>query len=80
MHEELGCRIDDWQDLGVLYVTTDHHRDNLHLFQAQIGDRQLDIDLTELAEAGWFRRDNLPPDVGRLVGKILARAALASES
>jgi 8-oxo-dGTP diphosphatase len=80
MHEELGRRIEDWQDLGVLYVTTDHHRGNLHMFQAEIDDRQLDIDLTELAEAGWFRRDDLPPDLGRFVDKILARAALASES
>jgi 8-oxo-dGTP pyrophosphatase MutT (NUDIX family) len=80
MHEEIGCRIDDWQALGVLYVTTDHHRDNLHLFQAHIGDRRLEIDLTELADARWFRRDDLPPDVGRFVGQILARVALASGS
>ena len=80
MHEELGRVIEDWQELGVLYVTADHHRDNLHMFQAQIADPQLDIDLTELAEARWFRRDELPPDVGRFVGKILARAAMASES
>jgi ADP-ribose pyrophosphatase YjhB (NUDIX family) len=80
MHEELGRVIEDWQELGVLHVTADHHRDNLHMFQAQIADPQLDIDLTELAEARWFRRDELPPDVGRSVGKILARAAMASES
>jgi hypothetical protein len=80
MHEELGRRIEDWQELGVLYVTTDHHRDNLHMFQAHIADPQLDINLTELAEASWFRHGQLPPDVGRFVGKILARAAMATES
>ena len=80
MHEELGRVIEDWQELGVLYVIADHHRDNLHMFQAQIADQELDIDLTELAEAGWFPRDDLPPDTGQFVGKILARAAMASES
>jgi 8-oxo-dGTP diphosphatase len=80
MHEELGRRIEDWQELGVLYVTTDHHRDNLHMFQAHIPDPHLDIDLTELADASWFRRDQLPSDIGRFVGKILVRAAMASES
>jgi 8-oxo-dGTP pyrophosphatase MutT (NUDIX family) len=80
MREELGRRIEDWQDLGVLYATTNHHRDNLHMFEAQLTDPELDIDLTELAEAGWFRRDDLPPDTGHFVGKILARSALASES
>ena len=80
MREELGRQIDDWRELGVLYVTTSHHRDNLHMFEARIPDRRIDIDLTELAEADWFRRDQLPPDVGQFVGKILARAAMASES
>ncbi len=80
MREELGRRIDDWQELGVLFVTTDHHRDNLHLFQTRIGDRHLDIDLSELAEAGWFPRDDPPPDVGRFVDRILTKARLASES
>jgi 8-oxo-dGTP diphosphatase len=80
MREELGRRIDDWEELGVLYVTANHHRDNLHMFQAQVADQELDIDLTELAAAGWFRRDDLPPDTGQFVGKILARAAMASES
>jgi ADP-ribose pyrophosphatase YjhB (NUDIX family) len=73
MHEELGRRIEDWVALGDLFVHVDHHRDNLHLFQAQLPDRQLDIDLTELAEAVWFPQDTLPPDVGRYVRPIMAR-------
>ena len=73
MEEELGRRIDDWVDLGELFVNTNHHDDNLHLFTAQVPDRRLDLDLTELAEAGWFAADALPPDVGRYVRPILTR-------
>ena len=73
MNEELGRRIEDWVALGELYVHVDHRRDNLHLFQAQLPDRQLDIDLTELAEAVWFPQDTLPRDVGRYVRPIMAR-------
>jgi ADP-ribose pyrophosphatase YjhB (NUDIX family) len=80
MHEELGRRIEHWEELGELFATGDHHKDTLHLFETCLGDRRLDIDLTELAEASWFRRDQLPPDLGRLVEKILARAALARVS
>jgi len=80
MHEELGRRIDDWQELGALNMHTYHHRDNLHLFRAGIGDREIDIDLIELAEAVWFAPDRLPPDVGPYVGRILARVRLASEA
>jgi 8-oxo-dGTP diphosphatase len=80
MKEELGRRIEDWENLGVLFTTTDHHRDNVHLFQTHLGDRRLDIDLIELAEAGWFPRDGLPPDIGPFVGRIMARAAMSTES
>lgn len=80
MQEELGRRIEDWQSLGQLFVANGHHRDDLYLFQASIADRLLDIDLTELAKADWFRPDQLPPDIGRHVGDILARLATARES
>jgi 8-oxo-dGTP pyrophosphatase MutT (NUDIX family) len=73
MQEELGRRIDKWADLGELYVSADHHHDNLHLFHARVADRRLDIDLTELDKADWFPRDQLPPDLGRSVRPILAR-------
>ena len=73
MAEELGRRIEDWVGLGELYVNTNHHHDNLHLFHARIPDRQIDLDLTELAEAGWFPLETLPPDLGRYVRPIVAR-------
>jgi 8-oxo-dGTP pyrophosphatase MutT (NUDIX family) len=78
MHEELGRRIEDWKVLGALTVNAENHRDNLHLFLAQIADRQLEIDLIELAEAVWFSPDDLPPDTGPYVGMILARVRLAN--
>lgn len=73
MGEELGRRIDEWVDLGELFVSTDHHLDNLHLFLARVGDRGVDINLSELAAAQWFPRRELPPDRGRYVLQILAR-------
>jgi 8-oxo-dGTP diphosphatase len=72
MHEELGRRIDDWTSLGELNVNTNHHEDNLHLFVARVDDPALELDLVELAEAGWFPRDALPSDVGRYVRPIMA--------
>ncbi|MBV8952547.1 MAG: hypothetical protein JO179_00325, partial [Solirubrobacterales bacterium] len=53
------------------------HHDNLHLFQAYVHDRQIDLDLTELAEARWFPLQTLPPDLGRYVRPILARVRKA---
>jgi 8-oxo-dGTP pyrophosphatase MutT (NUDIX family) len=77
MQEELGRRIDDWLALGQLQGTANHHRDRLHLFQGQLDDRQVDLDLTELAEAAWFPRDQLPANLGRYVRQIVARVKAA---
>ena len=73
MHEELGRRIEDWISLGELYVNTNHHDDNLHLFQARVENRELELNLTELAEAAWFPRDALPTDLSRYVRTIVKR-------
>lgn len=73
MLEELGRRIEDWVDLGELYIRTNHHFDNLHLFHGRLDDRQLDLQLSELAKAGWFHPDELPADTGQYVRPILAR-------
>lgn len=77
MHEELGRRIDDWTSLGELFVNTNHHDDNLHLFLARVNDRDLELDPVELAEAGWFPREALPSDLGRFVRPIVARVRTA---
>ena len=50
------------------------------MFQAQLADPELDIDLTELAEASWFAPRRPAPDIGQFTGKILARSAMARES
>ncbi len=75
MEEELGRRIEDWISLGELFVNNNHHDDNLHLFQARVHERELDLNLTELSEAGWFPRDALPAELARYVRPIMARVS-----
>jgi 8-oxo-dGTP pyrophosphatase MutT (NUDIX family) len=77
MHEELGRQIEEWIPLGEMFVNTNHHDDNLHLFQARVADRRLDLNLAELAEAAWFPRDALPADLGRYVRRIMKRVTTA---
>jgi NADH pyrophosphatase NudC (nudix superfamily) len=61
-------------------VNTNHHDDNLHLFHANVEDRELDLNLTELADAAWFPRDALPADLGRFVRPILTRVPAAKRA
>jgi 8-oxo-dGTP pyrophosphatase MutT (NUDIX family) len=72
--EELGVDIEDWRPLGDLFERIDGKRDTLWCYTAPVGDREVVADGTEIAEARWFRRDELPADVHRYVGRILARA------
>lgn len=74
MEEELGRSIDDWVALGEMFVQIDRRRDNLYCFRAELRDPDVAIDPGELAAARWFPRDQLPPDLGRFVRPILARA------
>jgi 8-oxo-dGTP pyrophosphatase MutT (NUDIX family) len=71
-HEELGVDLDDWRFLGDLFDRIDGKRDQLWCYSAELGDRAIETDAAEIAEARWFRRDDLPADVHRYVGRILA--------
>jgi 8-oxo-dGTP pyrophosphatase MutT (NUDIX family) len=79
MREELGITIDDWTSLGEVTGRMDHRRDTLLCFQAELRDPVLTLDPGELGVASWFRRDELPPDIGRYVLPILARARTPGE-
>jgi 8-oxo-dGTP pyrophosphatase MutT (NUDIX family) len=73
MNEEIGRLIEDWVNLGELYVETNHHRDNLHLFHGHLGDRRIELDQVEIDAAEWFPRHALPANLGRFVRPILSR-------
>jgi 8-oxo-dGTP pyrophosphatase MutT (NUDIX family) len=71
--EELGVEIDDWRPLGDLFERIDGKRDTLWCFSAPAGDREIVTDGAEIAEARWFRLDDLPADSHGYVARILAR-------
>ena len=72
MEEELGLRIDDLRPSGELQARIWHGRNTLHLFRAEVQTQALKLDLGELETARWFRRGELPPDLGAYVPPILA--------
>lgn len=71
-HEELGVDVTDWRFLGDLFDRIDGKRDRLWCYTAELDDREIVPDGAEIAETRWFRRDELPADVHRYVGRILA--------
>jgi 8-oxo-dGTP pyrophosphatase MutT (NUDIX family) len=73
MNEELGVSIDDWQALGEFVLTIDRREDRIHCFQAELPNRELEIDRGELAAASWFPQHELPTELGRYARQILAR-------
>jgi 8-oxo-dGTP diphosphatase len=74
MHEELGVRISDWRPLGRITGYIEHRHDTMYIFQSELGPAELTIDRCELAVVRWFPRGDLPADLGRFVGDILALA------
>jgi 8-oxo-dGTP pyrophosphatase MutT (NUDIX family) len=71
--EELGVDVEEWRPLGDLFARIDGKRDTLWCFTAPIGEREIVTDGAEIAEARWFRRDDLPAGSHRYVARTLAR-------
>jgi 8-oxo-dGTP pyrophosphatase MutT (NUDIX family) len=74
IREELGIDIEDWTPLGELTGRVHRRRDTLHCFQAERHAPALTLDGGEIETAKWFPRGELPPDLDRYVGPILARS------
>ncbi len=72
--EELGIDVDDWTPLGDLFERIDHRHDRLWCFTSEIGDRPIELDRAEIADADWFRRDGLPEERAKYVTRITALA------
>lgn len=72
MHEELGVQVDDWRKVGELRAVIDHRRDTMHCFTADIAGMAITMDRCELQAVSWFHREQLPRELGRFVGRILA--------
>ena len=79
MSEELGIVDADWVAVGEIHGTLDSRLDTLHCYRAELSKPTIKIDPGELAAASWFRRGELPQDVGPYVARIMARA-LGSEA
>ena len=71
--EELGVDIDDWRFLGDLFERIDGKRDRLWCYTTELAGGEVERDAAEIAEARWFERDRLPPNMHRYVERILAR-------
>jgi len=73
--EELGVDLAEWRFLGDLFERIDGKRDRLWCYESELVDGEVERDRVEIAEARWFDRDSLPPDMHRYVRRILALTA-----
>jgi 8-oxo-dGTP pyrophosphatase MutT (NUDIX family) len=71
MAEELSVEIADWKLLGEFRGRMQYRHDRVCLFQAEVGDAPLVLELGELLVAAWFRADQLPEDVGPYVEQMV---------
>jgi 8-oxo-dGTP pyrophosphatase MutT (NUDIX family) len=72
--EELGLQIADWKGLGAINDDSDHRRETIHCFQAEVTSPQLVLAPAEIVAARWFLRSELPPRLSRYVRLVLGRA------
>jgi 8-oxo-dGTP diphosphatase len=73
MLEELGLADAAWTTIGALTGRVNHRRETVHVFVAELARPQLRLDRSELEDARWFPRSELPPALGHYVKATLAR-------
>ncbi len=78
MLEELGVEPLRWTDLGPVRGISEHRRDTIHCFAAELPSPAIKLDYGELATASWFAHRDLPPHLGPYVAPILRHASAAA--
>ena len=78
MAEELGLNRAEWVDIGQVRGRTEHRRDTIHCFRAELSAPRLTLDHGELETAEWFPRTQLPDDLAPYVDEIVASAPVAA--
>jgi ADP-ribose pyrophosphatase YjhB (NUDIX family) len=77
MKEELGVEIDNWLSVGDVLGRYQRAKSTMHCFRAELTRPKLSLDPGEILTARWFSPEELPPNLARHVGTILAHAGLA---
>lgn len=72
--EELGVTLEHWSDLGSFSGLIENRRDTVHCFHARLARPALTVDRGEIDQVQWFSHDQLPPDLGRYVSRMVALA------
>tara|TARA_B100000745_G_scaffold296593_1_gene242243 strand:- start:32967 stop:33365 length:399 start_codon:yes stop_codon:yes gene_type:complete len=72
--EEVGIKdIRSIRSLGSYFRDVEHKQDTLHCFLVAVGTKDFSVDGLEVAEAGWFKKDTLPEDLGSQVKVVLQK-------
>lgn len=59
--EELGVTLPTVRLLGRFESTSEGKRDNVFVFHAVVGTKEVTPDTFEIEEVGWFTKNSLPP-------------------
>lgn len=79
MMEELGIEISEFSDVGEMVIHNSHRDDHVYYFSAELRSPSMTIDRGELITARWFRRQELPSELGRYGRAIIATLPTADQ-
>lgn len=71
VYEEVGIRLDRVTKVGVVSHQTEYKHDTVHVFLAYTESVILELQTTEILEAGWYPLDTLPADVSPRLQQFL---------
>lgn len=77
--EEVGLSLKNIKQLGSIQYKEEFKKDTIHVFFANANEGEITIDSTEIKEAGWFDKDNLPVNTSPLFKQFYHLAFLDTQ-
>lgn len=71
VREETGLKIYSPRSIGSFVSTDEFKVDTVHCFAAEVSDRNVTAQASEISDAEWFPRDSLPEDLSLGAKKAL---------
>ena len=74
--EEVGLTIENIREVGTIFHEKEFKKDTIHVFLAKVTSEEIQIDGTEIAEAGWYEKNYLPRNTSPLFKEFLNLAEI----
>ncbi|MEO5646508.1 MAG: NUDIX domain-containing protein [Candidatus Paceibacterota bacterium] len=73
VNEELGIKVGSIKQIGQYESTIEYKKDTVYLFHAQVSSKDFNSNSTEVSDARWFSKKELPENRSRALNESILK-------